>query len=65
MLSAGLDGLEAHYPEHTAQQTQSFVKLAQRHGLLATGGSDFHRVFNDGSVALGTMVLPHGTLGRA
>ncbi|MGE5280463.1 MAG: PHP domain-containing protein [Deltaproteobacteria bacterium] len=41
-VKAGIMGLEAYYPEHTAFQTQAFVGLAQRDGLLVTGGSDFH-----------------------
>ena len=39
---AGLDGLEALYSQHSAGDTARFLALAQRHGLLVTGGSDFH-----------------------
>ena len=38
----GLQAVEVYYPEHTADQTRLFAELAQRHGLLLTGGSDFH-----------------------
>jgi predicted metal-dependent phosphoesterase TrpH len=38
----GLQGVEVYYPEHTTDQTRLFAELAQRHGLLLTGGSDFH-----------------------
>jgi len=38
----GIQGVEVYYPEHTAGQTRLFAELAQRHGLLMTGGSDFH-----------------------
>jgi len=40
--SAGLDGLEAYYSQHTAADTERFLVLARRHDLLLTGGSDFH-----------------------
>ena len=39
---AGLDGLEAYYSQHSPADTERFVALAHRHGLLLTGGSDFH-----------------------
>ena len=42
LASAGLDGLECHYTDHSAEQTQTYLKLAERLGLLVTGGSDFH-----------------------
>jgi predicted metal-dependent phosphoesterase TrpH len=38
----GLDGVEVYYPEHSEGQTKVYRYLAQRYGLLATGGSDFH-----------------------
>ena len=39
---AGLDGIEAYYSQHGPAQTERFLALAQRLGLLVTGGSDFH-----------------------
>jgi hypothetical protein len=42
LIEAGLQGIEAHYPEHSAAQTQAYLELCARHGLIATGGSDFH-----------------------
>jgi predicted metal-dependent phosphoesterase TrpH len=39
---AGLDGIEAYYSQHTPAQTARFLALAERLGLLVTGGSDFH-----------------------
>ena len=41
-VDAGLQGIESYYPEHSAGQTQSYLELCRRHGLVATGGSDFH-----------------------
>ena len=38
----GIQGVEVFYPEHTADQTHLFAELARRHGLLMTGGTDFH-----------------------
>lgn len=42
LVRAGLRGLEVHYPDHTPEQTARYLALARRHGLLVTGGSDFH-----------------------
>ena len=39
---AGIEGLEVYYSEHTPNQTRLYTALAHRHGLLMTGGSDFH-----------------------
>ncbi len=37
-----LDGLEAWYPAHPRRMRQTLQALAARHGLLVTGGSDYH-----------------------
>ncbi|MFH1778077.1 MAG: PHP domain-containing protein [Candidatus Omnitrophota bacterium] len=42
MLNLGIDGIEAYYPEHRPQQTKQYVNFAKKHGLLITGGSDYH-----------------------
>ncbi|HIQ99222.1 MAG TPA: PHP domain-containing protein [Candidatus Scybalocola faecavium] len=38
----GLDGLEAYYSMNHDHDTVHMKTLAQRHGLLLSGGSDFH-----------------------
>jgi len=42
LIEAGLDGIEAFHAEHTPSQRDHFVSVARRHGLVVTGGSDFH-----------------------
>lgn len=42
LMGMGLKGIEVYYPEHDPAMTRRFVELARRHGLLMTGGSDFH-----------------------
>lgn len=42
LQSMGLRGLEVYYPEHPAEHTAYYAGLAKRHGLLMTGGTDFH-----------------------
>lgn len=53
LTAAGLVGLEAHYTGYLPEETQGLLALAQKYGLVATGGSDFH----------GGSVLPHADLG--
>ncbi len=38
----GLKGIEVYYPEHPLDITAFYIELAQRYGLLKTGGTDFH-----------------------
>ncbi len=38
----GLDGLELYYPTHTRKMKKKLKAIAMEHGLLLTGGSDFH-----------------------
>ena len=38
----GLDGIEAFYPPHTADQTRHLLELCDEFCLVPTGSSDFH-----------------------
>lgn len=38
----GLKGIEAYYPEHSKDKVSYYVEIAKKHGLLITGGTDFH-----------------------
>lgn len=42
MVAAGLMGIETYYAEHSAAQTAHYQALCRQHGLIATGGSDYH-----------------------
>lgn len=42
LVAAGLDGLESYYQHYDREQVGRLVQLARRHGLVPTGGSDFH-----------------------
>jgi predicted metal-dependent phosphoesterase TrpH len=41
-LEAGIDGIEVWHSQHDPALRRSLERLADRHGLLATGGSDYH-----------------------
>ena len=40
--AVGVSGAEAHYSRHTPEEVAMIVELCERHGLVATGGSDYH-----------------------
>jgi predicted metal-dependent phosphoesterase TrpH len=42
LVEAGLMGIEAFYPEHSAGQITAYREMCKRLDLIATGGSDFH-----------------------
>jgi predicted metal-dependent phosphoesterase TrpH len=44
----GLDGVEALYPEHPEAAMAHYCRLAMKHSLLITGGTDFHGVVTPG-----------------
>ena len=55
LVGYGLVGLEAYYTGYSQAETDLLLRLAAKHGLLVTGGSDFH----------GGDVLPGARLGGA
>jgi len=42
LVGMGLSGIEAHHADHSQEQREYYAAMAQRLGVLATGGSDFH-----------------------
>ncbi|HHP7233498.1 MAG TPA: ribonuclease III [Desulfobacterales bacterium] len=46
LVSMGLIGIEVFYPEHPPEATAFYQELAERFGLLMTGGTDFHGNLN-------------------
>jgi 3',5'-nucleoside bisphosphate phosphatase len=55
LAADGLSGLEAYYSRHDPLETELLVSLARRHGLVPTGGSDYH------GAAKPDLVLGRGT----
>lgn len=41
-VESGLEGLEVFAPIHDQDETESFLKIAERFKLILTGGTDFH-----------------------
>lgn len=54
LASLGLDGIEAIYSRHSQAEREFYSEVAARHGLLITGGSDFHGTYKpDISIVIG------------
>jgi predicted metal-dependent phosphoesterase TrpH len=65
LAGGGLEGIEVYYSEHTPEMTSLYLALAERLGLLPTGGSDFHGE-NKQEIALGRglgdLIVPYDLL---
>lgn len=44
IISAGINGLEVYHPKHDNVMRDRYKKMAEQHGLLVTGGSDYHAI---------------------
>jgi predicted metal-dependent phosphoesterase TrpH len=42
LIEEGLEGIEVFHSEHSPAETAEFARIADRFGLIPTGGSDFH-----------------------
>jgi 3',5'-nucleoside bisphosphate phosphatase len=65
LKDAGLDGMEVIYSRHNAAQIEEYRRLADRYGLLITGGSDFHGVTKpdiEVGIGLGNLSVPEELL---
>lgn len=58
LKAAGLAGIEAYYGEYNSAEIDRLVGLADKYGLIATGGSDFHGLENASGTALGSAPVP-------
>ena len=62
LLKEGLKGIEVYYPEHSSSEIAKYKALAEKHGLILTGGTDYHGIDKeslDVGVGRGEMKLPY------
>ena len=62
LKDAGLLGLEAYYGQYDSNAVKRMVRLADEHGLLTTGGSDYHHFGDDREIVLGTVDIPKDSI---
>lgn len=58
----GLDGIEVWHSKHAAADIARYREIAKQHGLLMTGGSDFHGERTP-DVSIGGAAVPESILG--
>ena len=58
LKGVGLVGLEAYYNGYTKQTIDRLVDLAEKHGLITCGGSDFHGLESGDEMLLGGIDFP-------
>ena len=58
LKAVGLAGIEAYYNGYTADAIDQLVDLADRHNLIATGGSDYHGLDDSAETMIGGAETP-------
>ncbi len=58
LVAAGLDGIELIHECHNDEDHRRIKALQQKHGLLLTGGSDFHGEYGSTSIKIGDLTAP-------
>lgn len=64
LIGAGLRGIEAIYPGYSPDQIERYRALALKHGLLITGGSDYHGANFAREQKLGELPVPDEVVER-
>jgi 3',5'-nucleoside bisphosphate phosphatase len=54
----GLIGLEVYYSNYNPRSIQQLASIAHKHGLIATGGSDYHGLDNTTETPIGGVKVP-------
>lgn len=65
LAELGLDGIEAYYAEYAPELREHLASLAERLGMVATGGSDYHGDYKPGlsvGSGRGDLVVPSEVL---
>ncbi len=58
LKAVGLVGIEAYYNSYTADDVTELIALADKHKLIATGGSDFHGLPANIETVIGGVDVP-------
>jgi len=58
LVAAGLDALEAYHTDHDPETTTRYLGMADRLGVVVSGGSDYHADDSHGGAGPGSVVLP-------
>jgi predicted metal-dependent phosphoesterase TrpH len=58
LKAVGLIGMETYYNGYTADEIEYLAGLAEKNGLIATGGSDYHGFGDSGETMMGGAAVP-------
>jgi predicted metal-dependent phosphoesterase TrpH len=61
---AGLVGIEAYYKDNTPEATSATLNLAEKYGLIPTGGTDYHGIGDGKEVMIGGVEVPLSAVER-
>jgi len=64
LKAAGMVGIEAYYGDYSADEVSRLVSLADRHNLIATGGSDYHGLDASTETMIGGVEVPAESVER-
>ena len=60
-MASGMRAIEVYHPKHRDNDIERYERLANKLGLVATGGSDSHGR-RDGHLTLGARTVPLSTV---
>ena len=64
-VNYGLRGIEAYHRKHSPAMVEYFSTLAEKYGLIMTGGSDFHAPHpTNGNIIIGKSFIPDWIYGK-
>lgn len=61
-IEMGIDGIEVWSPHNTEEQTEALIAKCKKAKILTTGGSDFHGIYGDQTVTIGSYCTPQDSL---
>lgn len=65
LINYGLRGIEAYHRKHSPAMVEYFSTIAEKYGLIMTGGSDFHAPHpTNGNIILGKSFIPDWIYGK-
>ncbi len=64
LIKGGLDGLEAWHPSHNEAAVNRILSEVEKYGLIVTGGSDFHGMYEGKPNLLGSCYTPEQWIQR-
>jgi len=64
LMALGLRGIEAYHPDHSPEEAERYRGLAERLGLIITGGSDAHGPGAVRAIEVGAVTMPYSVVSR-